>query len=68
MQLLVCRCESDIQISVLMFTLQGKYFSAGLDFGVLMNLKNKQTMSVASENELERTANFVAKNYNYEFI
>ncbi len=32
MQSLVRRCESDIEIRVLIFTSQGKYFSTGLDF------------------------------------
>ena len=60
-QSLVGRCESDIEIRVLIFTSQGKYFSAGLDFGVLKNLNNKQTIGAGSGSELERTANLIAK-------
>jgi enoyl-CoA hydratase len=52
------KCEMDQETQVLIFSSQGKYFSAGLDFNVLTNLELNKNIN--SENLLEEMVNLVA--------
>jgi len=53
-------CENDPKVRVIIFSSQGKYFSAGLDFKELKNIAIRKTNNERAESDLERTANIVA--------